>query len=354
VGTAFDITEKKRLEQEAREHTALLQALVANSPYGIMVGGKDHRIQFSNPAFQRMFQYAEEEVVGRDPDDLIGLTENTEATDISARVLKGDIVHTTAVRRRKDGSKVDVEFHAVPLIANDEFVGCFGIYQDITERIKSEAKLRTLRDRLTRVQDEERAHTARELHDDIAQRLALLAVQLAQLQKDARVAAPALDVQLEASRRLAEEVCADAQRISHRLHPAHLALLGLTRALSGLCESMAKRTEVEIDFDHDQIPRLPPEVNACLYRIAQEAIQNDQAQPVPTDCRAADRCAGVVRLSVGYRLRFRPGRGRTQRRPWAREHGGTRPQRGRRPARRSAIGQGTRIEVSIPTGARRR
>ena len=67
-----------------------------------------------------------------------------------------------------------------------EFIGCFGIYQDITERIESEAKLRALRDRLTRVQDEERAHIARELHDDIGQRLALLTIQLAQLQKEAR------------------------------------------------------------------------------------------------------------------------------------------------------------------------
>jgi PAS domain S-box-containing protein len=350
VGTAFDVTDSKRLEQQAQEHTALLQTLVANSPYGILVGGKDHRIRFCNPAFERIFQYSETEVVGRDPDDLIGPPDSNEATDISARVLNGNVVHQTAVRRRKDGSHVEVEFHAVPLIANDEFIGCFGIYQDITERIRSEAKLRALRDRLTRVQDEERAHIARELHDDIGQRLALLTIQLAELQKEARSLAPALDGQLEASRHLTEEICADASRISHRLHPAQLALLGLTKALSALCEALARRTDVEIAFVHGEIPKLPADVNVCLYRIAQEAVQNaikhsrcrridvhlstgpDAVRLCVSDAgrgfdqSAAERNAGLGLMSMAER---------------ARSVGGEL-------SVRSAIDQGTRIEVSVP------
>ena len=350
VGTAFDMTENKRLAQQAAEHTALLQTLVANSPFAIMVGGKDHRIRFSNAAFQRIFQYSEREVVGRDPDDLIGPAESTEATDISARVLRGDVVHATAVRRRKDGSPVDVEFHAVPLVAGGEFLGCFGIYQDITDRIRAEAKLHALRDRLTRVQDEERAHIARELHDDIGQRLALLSIQLAELQKEAQGIAPALDSQLEASRRLTEEICADAHRISHRLHPAQLALLGLTRALSGLCEAFARRTDVEIDFVHDTIPKLPADVNVCIYRIAQEAIQNAAKH---SECRHIDvtltASPDAIRLSVADAGRgFDPG---------AAEHSsglglvsmGERARSvGGQLTVRSAVDQGTCVEISIP------
>jgi len=350
VGTAFDITDGKRSEQQSKEHTALLQTLINNSPYGIMMGGKDHRILFCNTAFQRIFQYAEDEVVGRDPDDLIGLTEGTEAKDFSARVLRGEVVQATAVRRRKDGSKVDVEFHAVPLISNDEFVGCFGIYQDITERIQSEAKLRGLRDRLTRVQDEERAHIARELHDDIGQRLALLAIQLGQLQKDAWDAAPSLGAKLEASIRLAEETCADAQRISHRLHPTHLALLGLTKAISGFCRAFARQTNVEIDFVHDDIPQLRSEVSTCLYRIAQEAIQNATKH---SGCHqiGVKLSAGsdVVRLCVSDVGRgfdatapeYRAGLGLVSMAERARSVGG-------QLSIHSALNQGTRIEVSIP------
>ncbi len=53
---------------------------------------------------------------------------------------------------------------------------------------------------------------------------------------------PSLAAQLESSRRLAEETCVDAQRMSHRLHPSQLAVLGLTKALSGLCEAFARQT----------------------------------------------------------------------------------------------------------------
>ena len=356
MGTGFDITDGKRSEQQAKEHADLLQTLVANSPYGIMMGGKDHRIRFCNSAFQRIFQYTEDDVVGRDPDDLIGLVESTEAADFSRRVLGGEIVHATTVRRRKDGSHVHVEFHAVPLMANDEFMGCFGIYQDISERITSEAKLQELRGRLTRVQDDERAHFARELHDDIGQRLALLTIQLTQLQNVARTQAPSFGTQLESSRRLAEEICADAQRISHRMHPSQPALLGLTRALSNLCEAFARQMDVRIDFvPDDSMAALPSEVETCLYRIAQEALQNATKHSL---CRRIGvellSAPGAVRLRVsdagrGFdpaALKHNVGLGFVSMGERARSVGG-------QLSVHSAINQGTRIEVSVPLGPAR-
>jgi two-component system NarL family sensor kinase len=350
MGTGFDITESKRSEQQAKEYTELLQTLIANSPYAILMGGREHRIRYCNSAFQHIFQYTQEETVGRDPDDLVGLPESAEAADISARVLRGEVVHATSVRRRKDGSRVDVEFHAVPLISNDEFVGCFGIYQDITGRIQSEAKLRSLRDRLTRVQDDERAHTARELHDDIGQRLALLAIQLEQLLKEARDIAPSLRAALVSSRRLAEEICADAHRISHRLHPTQVALLGLTTALTRLCEAFTKQTSVEVDFTHDDISELPLEVSTCLYRIAQEAIQNatrhSQSQTIDVTLSAdadvvrlcvSDAGCGFDQTSGGYAA----GLGLVSMAERAGSVGG-------QFSVRSAVNAGTRLEVSIP------
>jgi PAS domain S-box-containing protein len=274
LGTAFDITVSKRNEQAAKEHTALLQTLVANSPFAIMVGGPDHRVQFCNAAFERIFRYTADEVVGRDPDDLVGAPDNSEASEISGRVMRGQVVHTTTVRRRKDGSPVHVELHAVPLMSGNTFAGCFGIYQDITERIEAETKVRDLRDRLTRVQEEERAHVARELHDNIGQRLAVLSIQLAEAQRSAGASAPQLAERLDAPMRLIEEIGADVHRLSHRLHPSQLEYLGLTQALSSLCEEFARQQRLKVDFDHEEVPRLPTEIATCLYRVAQEAIRN--------------------------------------------------------------------------------
>lgn len=346
-----DVTPQQEAEEALREHSALLQTLIVNSPYGIMMGGKDHRIRFCNPAFQRIFQYSQDEVVGSDPDDLIGLADSSEAQDISARVLGGELVHATAVRRRKDGTRVDVEFHAVPLIRNGEFVGCFGIYQDITQRIQGEAKLRALRDRLTRIQDDERAHIARELHDDIGQRLALLAIQLTQLQREAPDTPPELGRQLEASRRLAEEICVETQRISHRLHPTQLALLGVTKALSSLCAAFARQTNVSIDFACDDIPQLSPEVNTCLYRVAQEAIQNAAKHSRCDTIRVELRMTSDgVRLCVsdagqGFDVKAaqkNAGLGLVSMAERARSVGGDL-------SVDSAVNRGTRIEVAIPT-----
>jgi len=349
LATAVDVTDNKRNELQLKEHTTLLQTLVANSPFGIMVGGKDHRVSFSNEAFQRMFGYAADEVVGRDPDDLVGLPESSEATDISRRVISGEVVRTTTVRRRKDGRPINVELHAIPLLAENEFIGCFGIYHDITERVESEARLRALRGRLTRVQDEERSHIARELHDNIGQRLALLGLQLAELRKTANATAPDLTERLEATATLTGEVAADVERLSRRMHPSQLTYLGLTRAVSGLCEEFARQNAMTIEFDHGELPKLPPDITMCVYRVVQEAIRNAQRHSGSRRVRVElSSQADTLRLSVsdggrGFDVAAEgsSGLGLVSMTERIRGLSGEL-------AIRSAVDQGTRIDVSIP------
>ena len=350
LGTAFDITASKRHEQEAKEHTAFLQALIANSPFGILVGGRDHRARFCNPAFARIFLYSEDEVVGKEPDEIVGVPEDANAAEYSRRVMSGQTVHATALRRRKDGSKVNVDFHAMPLIVGDAFVGCVGIYQDITERVESEAKLGALRDRLTRVQDDERARIARELHDDLGQRLALLTIQLSELQQASLDVAPSLAEQLETSRRLSEEVCIEATHLSHRLHPSRLAHIGLTNALSRLCEEFARQGSMEVDFHHDEIPDLPSEVTTCLYRVAQEAVRNAEKHSGSRRVRVdlAARSDSIVLCVSDSGLGFAAtsvecstGLGLVSMAERVRSVGGVL-------SVRSEVDRGTRIEASIP------
>jgi signal transduction histidine kinase len=140
--------------------------------------------------------------------------------------------------------------------------------------VESEAKLEILRNRLARVQDDERARIARELHDDLGQRLALLTIQLSELQQASLDVAPSLAEQLETARKLSEEICIEANLLSHRLHPSRLAHIGLTNAISRLCDEFAQQGIMDVDFQHDEIPDLPSEVTTCLYRVAQEAIRN--------------------------------------------------------------------------------
>jgi signal transduction histidine kinase len=155
------------------------------------------------------------------------------------------------------------------------FAGCFWIYQDISERVESAAKLRTLRSRLTRVQDEERAHVARELHDHTSQRLALLALRLAELKRNCGDAAPSIAGPLDSAIGLVDEIAVDLHRLSRRLHPSQLEYIGLTPALSNLCEEYTRQSGMTIELASANVPdTLPPDVVICLYRVAQEAIRN--------------------------------------------------------------------------------
>jgi PAS domain S-box-containing protein len=349
LGTAFDITATKRHEQQAQERTAFLQTLLENSPFGILVGGQDHLVRFCNPAFERIFGYSGAEVLGKDPDDLIGLPENTEAKDLSRRVLSGQTVQATTVRRRQDGSRVHVDLHAIPLFSGDTFNGCFGIYQDVTERVESAAAVQALRLRLTRVQEEERAYVARELHDDICQRLVVVALQLAE--QAAQPATPSEIDRRHASGKLVNEILTDLHRLSHRLHPSMLEHLGLTAALSSLCNECTRRGEIQVDFEHHNIAdRLPTDMKTCLYRVVQEAIRNAEqhsganrvrvtltTSPGFIHCGVSDSGRGFAARAVDRRR----GVGLVSMTERVQSLGGTL-------SVQSEVGGGTRIEASIP------
>lgn len=127
------------------ERSASLDALVRNSPLAIVVLDAEHRILLCNPAFERLFQYRQEEIVGQKLDELIAGPFEQQAADLTQRGLAGELVHTTAQRRRRDGSLVDVEIHGVPLRIEGRLCGTFALYQDISERRRSELALERTR-----------------------------------------------------------------------------------------------------------------------------------------------------------------------------------------------------------------
>src|SRR5713101_5829740 len=143
VMTFVDITERKRAERQLEERTAYLNALIENSPVAIVGHDSQDVVQMCNPAFERMFLYRPEDVVGAKLDDLIKSEElESEVQSITNRVLKGESVHLTTRRRRRDGTLLDVDLHAVPLMIGGKLLGAFGLYQDITERKRAEEELR--------------------------------------------------------------------------------------------------------------------------------------------------------------------------------------------------------------------
>ena len=178
--------------------------------------------------------------------------------------------------RRRDGEYRWVVTVGVPRYDLDEaFTGYIGTTVDITERKLAEEALSGVSQRLIEAHEEERARIARELHDDINQRLALVSVRLGYLKQTGPASAGELAQEIaEASQEIADLV-ADIQALSHGLHPSRLELLGLERASAACCEELSNRHGMMIDVHFENVPRtLPRETSLCLYRVLQEALQN--------------------------------------------------------------------------------
>jgi len=148
------------------------------------------------------------------------------------------------------------------------------IVREVTESRRAMDLNRTLAGRLITSQEDERQRIARELHDHMAQRLSLLAVDLGTLARED--GSPAgLRTRLAALSSHASELGGDLQRVSHRLHPATLEQLGLEMAIDAFCRELAQTRRVAIDVESHGVPAaLAPDVALCLYRVAQEALQN--------------------------------------------------------------------------------
>ena len=176
--------------------------------------------------------------------------------------------------RRHDGEYRWVVTAGVPRYnADGTFVGYIGTSVDITERKLAEAALAS--QKLIEAHEEEKTRIARELHDDISQRITLLALHLAILKQGLPASATDLEQEIGDMDRQIGDLASDIQALSHGLHPARVELLGLRAAVTGFCEELSNRHDVTIDVHFENIPEgLPPGVSLCLYRVLQEALQN--------------------------------------------------------------------------------
>lgn len=137
VAMLRDISARKHAEHEIQERTARLNALLANSPLGMVVLDKNHRVQMCNPAFEELFQFKSAEIAGLELDSLVASEELKEqASDMTKAGMRGQVAHAITRRRRKDGNLVDVEVYGVPMLIGGQLEGSYAIYQDISDRKK--------------------------------------------------------------------------------------------------------------------------------------------------------------------------------------------------------------------------
>lgn len=151
-----------------------------------------------------------------------------------------------------------------------------GFMIDISERKRAEEALKFLGSRLIAAQEEERKRIARELHDDLNQRMAVLSIELAQLSQKIEKS-PGLRKRVHKIQLQAQEISTDIHRLSYKLHPSKLDHLGLAAAVNSLCDEVSLRQsgKLRVHFHQSGVPAdLPKDVTLCLFRIAQETLRN--------------------------------------------------------------------------------
>ena len=138
-----EVRQRRRAEEDLRERTAFLDTLISTNPLAIVVESLQGEILMTNPAFRELFGYEKDEVLGKSLDDLVAPGElRRDANEITNGVNSGKHFHARLQRRRKDGRLVDVEVYGVPLVVDGVVRGQFGIYEDITQQVAAEVKLR--------------------------------------------------------------------------------------------------------------------------------------------------------------------------------------------------------------------
>ena len=365
VATGIDLTERQEAKDEAREKEATVRALLESAAQAILAHNRAGRIVLVNASAETMFGYGREELLGITIEGL--LPDAFRAPHAEKRAgwfaapqnrPMGNGVELTG--QRKDGSIFPVEVTLSHIETKDGPLGV-SIVTDITERrkarealLKSQDELRDLAGRLLAMQESETKLIARDLHDDLSQKLAALGMEASSLAKSGEAPETFNGRARDLGQRisgLSEEV----HGMARRLHPAILEDLGLEAALREECLSFSQRSGVPVDFQANDVPRsVSPEIALCLFRVAQEALRNTAKHSQATQVRMrlarheANLALLIEDIGNGFKLeeaRGRGGLGLVSMEERVRLVNGEF-------SIRSEPGEGTEIEVHVPLDSR--
>jgi PAS domain S-box-containing protein len=280
IGVIADITARKHAEEALRESEERFRLVASTAPVLIWMSDTSKLCTYFNKYWLDFTGRPMESELGN------GWAEGVHPEDFKTCLE----TYTKAFDRREDFRmeyrlrRYDGEYRWVldiglPRFNHDgSFSGYIGSCMDVTERKLAEEALSSVSRRLIEAHEEERTRIARDLHDDINQRLALVAISLEQVEQLEH--SPSKSV-AEGSSQLHEigqrisEISADIQALSHRLHSPKLEYLGIVTAARSFCKEFSEQHKVEIVFANDDISHtVPREISLCLFRVLQEALQN--------------------------------------------------------------------------------
>jgi PAS domain S-box-containing protein len=267
----------ERSQKALRDRQESFGVVANNAPVMIWLSGVDKvRTYFNRPWFEFTGRTPESELgnnwtKGIHPDDSVRAARRfTEAFD------RREPYHMEYRLKRHDGEYRWIHCSGIPRFdADGSFAGYVGSAIDVSERKLAEENFSNMNQRLIEAQEDERARIARELHDNINQRLILLSLTLDRLQHNLPDSVNEVGRKIGDVRKQLADVVQDAYDLSRGLHPARLEYLGLPKAAASFCKELAGQHDVKIGLKADGVYRnLSKDVSLCLYRVLQEALHN--------------------------------------------------------------------------------
>jgi PAS domain S-box-containing protein len=283
-----EIAERRRAEEAVRCEKEFSDTTIDSLPGVFYHFDEDGRLLRWNENFERVTGYSREEIARmRALDFFVGDDRRRIKEKISLVFAKGEET-AEADFICKDGRAIPYYFTGRRVLF-DAKPCLVGVGIDISERKRAEEALRAskraLRESYNRIQDlagrlivaqeEERKHIARELHDDLNQQVAALAIGLGKIERQLpELSGPARDHLTKLEDR-ATELSERIRRLSHELHSSTLEHVGLAEALQLHCSEFSDQQGIAVSLGIDgDIEPLSPDVALCLYRVAQEALRN--------------------------------------------------------------------------------
>jgi PAS domain S-box-containing protein len=268
---------RRKIEGELRESEGRFRRVANTAPVMIWMSGTDKVCTYFNQPWLAFTGRTLDQELGNGRAEGVHPDDRQRCQETYANAFDRREPFEMEYRlRRYDGEYRWVLDLGVPRFHPDgSFAGYIGSCIDVTERKLAEEVLATVSRKLIEAHEEERSWVARELHDDVNQRLALLSVNLDALRKDIPSSANEASGLANDLKEQIKQLGHDVQALSHRLHSSKLDYLGLRAAAAAFCRELGEHKSVQITFECDDLPgNLPKEISLCLFRVLQEALQN--------------------------------------------------------------------------------